>query len=135
MTLKFFASLFLILALDFLWLGFIVKDFNLQQLRYIARIENGAFQLLPVPAVLAYLLMALSVVLFSLPQAANANSGLEAFFWGAMLGLVVYGIFDFTNLAVLKDYPLAFAACDLAWGTFLYGFVTWTIGWIAKGRL
>ena len=125
--------LFRSLVLDFLWLGFVVKDFNLGQLSLIGRIENGKFDLLMWPAGLAYLLMALSVALFSAPRAAVSGSGFEAFFWGAALGLVIYGVFDMTNLAILKNYPVLFAAADMAWGTFLYGLVTWLVAWKLKG--
>jgi uncharacterized membrane protein len=123
----FFVTLALVLSLDFVWLGFVVTDFNLRQLSAIARIDNGAFSLLISPAILVYLLMAASIALFSLPRAASANTDLEAFLWGAGLGLVIYGIYDLTNLAILKNYPLGFALADMAWGTFLYGFVTFLV--------
>lgn len=126
---SFLISLPLVLIADYLWLGYVVKDFNLRQLAQIGRIEDGNFQLMMWPAIAAYLLMAVSLTLFSIPRAEAASSGLEAFAWGAALGLVIYGIFDMTNLAILKDYPLPFAAVDMAWGTFLYGAVTWAVGW------
>jgi uncharacterized membrane protein len=127
-------SLGLILLLDFIWLGFVVKDFNLRQLSEIGRISEGKFQIQIWSAVLAYLLMAVSITLFSVPRAAVAGTGVEAFLWGAGLGLVVYGIYDMTNLAILKNYPLAFALADLAWGTFLYGIITWFVGWHLSGE-
>lgn len=134
--LKSFAiSVPLVLGLDFLWLGFVMKDFNLRQLAQIGRIEDGQFQLLLWPAVIAYLLMAGSLALFSIPRAQAAGSGLEAFAWGLALGLFIYGIFDMTNLAILRGYPLPFAAADIAWGTFLYGAITWLVGWKLKNAL
>ena len=36
------------------------------------------------------------------------------------MGFVVYGIFDMTNMAILKNYPLLFAAVDMSWGTFAF---------------
>jgi uncharacterized membrane protein len=128
----FFFSLPLLLLGDFLWLGYVVKDFNLRQLAAIGRIENGSFQILPVPAVIAYLLMALSIALFSAPRASEAGGGVAGALWGAALGLVIYGIFDCTNLAVLKNYPVTFALVDIAWGTFLYGAVTWAVVQIGR---
>lgn len=130
---SFLISLPLVLGLDFLWLGFVVKDFNLRQLGSIGRVENGNFQLLLGPAAGAYVLMAASLALFSVPRAAAAASGWGAFGWGAALGLVIYGIYDLTNLAILKGYPAAFAAADMAWGTVLYATVTWIVGWKLGG--
>src|SRR4051812_49399666 len=119
MAKAFLISLPLVLVCDIIWLGFVVKGFNLRQLETIGRIEAGNFQLLVWPAVIAYVLMAASITLFSVPRAAAASSALEAFAWGAALGLFIYGIYDMTNLAILKDYPRAFAFADIAWGTVL----------------
>lgn len=128
----FLVSLPLVLFFDFIWLGFVMKDFNLRHLGPIGRIEDGSFQLLMFPAVVAYLLMALSIALFSVPRAMESGSFLGAFLWGAALGLVVYGIFDMTNLAILKNYSIPFALADMAWGTFLYGAVTAIVREIVK---
>jgi uncharacterized membrane protein len=38
--------------------------------------------------------------------------------YGALLGFVVYGVYDFTNLATLRHYPVKLAIVDVAWGTF-----------------
>ena len=35
---------------------------------------------------------------------------------GAMLGLVVYGVYDFTNYSTLRQWPLVLAFADVAWG-------------------
>lgn len=118
-----------ILVLDFVWLGLIVKGFNLRQLAPIGRIENGAFDMLIWPVVICYLMMPISMMLFSIPKSAAATSHLEAWLWGAALGFVIYGIYDFTNLAIIKNYPLKFALVDITWGTFLYGTVSWFVGY------
>lgn len=118
-------------VLDFLWLGFVVKDFNLRQLAEIGRIVDGDFQILYSPAIATYVLMAIGVVVFVLPQAKTASfSG--AFLLGALLGFVVYGVFDMTNMAILRNYPLAFAFADMAWGTFVFGMVTVITKWVSE---
>jgi uncharacterized membrane protein len=41
---------------------------------------------------------------------------------GALVGFVIYGVFDFTNLAIFgRGYGMDLAFSDLAWGTFLIG--------------
>lgn len=42
-----------------------------------------------------------------------------------LLGLCIYGIFDFTNLAIFKDYSLFNSIIDMLWGGVLYYSVTW----------
>ena len=118
----YFLSLIAFIILDALWLGFVVRDFNLRQLSEIARIENGSFEMYFPAAAGAYLLMALGMSAFVAPRTKGLSS-LAAFAWGALMGLVVYGIFDLTNLAILKNYPVIFVAADMAWGTFVFGLV------------
>lgn len=120
----FFASYAAFVVLDFLWLGFVVKEFNLRQLAALGRIENGEFRVLYPAAAVVYILMSLAVVLFVLPRFDETSALWYKFVLGATMGLIVYGVFDFTNLAILKDYPLPFIAADMAWGCFVFGAVT-----------
>jgi len=117
-------ALVLFIAFDFLWLGFVVKEFNLRQLAEIGRIENGVFQIQYFAAGLTYLLMALAVSFYVMPSLTSQDSKLKTFLKGALMGLIIYGVFDMTNLAILKNYPFTFALADIAWGTFVFGVVT-----------
>lgn len=121
---QFLLASVLFVILDFIWLGFVMKDFNMQQLAEIGRIENGVFQLNYTAAVITYILMALAVVFYVLPQAKKHGSLRQVFLSGALLGLIVYGVFDMTNLAILKNYPVAFVAPDMAWGAVVFGLVS-----------
>ena len=125
---SFFISLVSFLVLDFLWLGFVVKKFNLEQLAEIGRIQNGDFNVQYGAASLTYLCMAAAVTFFVLPKFSSDSPILQVFLWGALMGLIVYGIYDMTNLSILKNYPFAFSIADMAWGTFVFGAVT-TITW------
>lgn len=120
----FLISLFSFLILDFIWLGFVMKDFNLRQLSEIGRIQDGRFDVLMPAALPVYVLMALSVVLFVLPKLGSESSLAMAVLWGAIMGIIVFAIYDLTNLAILKNYPVTFALADMAWGTFVYAAVT-----------
>lgn len=54
---------------------------------------------------------------------------------GALLGLVAYGTWDLTNLAVIRDFPALLAFLDLAWGTLLTTVVATatTLVWLRSG--
>lgn len=41
----------------------------------------------------------------------------EAIVYGLLVGLVVYGIYNFTNLAILKEWNIKIAIIDTIWGT------------------
>lgn len=120
------------LVLDFLWLGFVVKDFNMRHLAEIGRIKDGALQINYGAALVVYILLALSVVFFIIPRIENLNSWGQVFLWGAFFGIIVYGVFDMTNLSILKNYALVFAIADMAWGGLVYGLVTVITKW-ARG--
>lgn len=48
--------------------------------------------------------------------------------WGAALhGSAVYAVYDFTNLAVLKNYELSFAIQDTLWGGVLFAAAYWIL--------
>lgn len=116
------------IVLDFLWLGFVMKKFNLKQLSEIGRIQDGEFQVQYGPAIIVYILTALAITFFILPKFTSDSSWLTVFLWGAFMGLIVYGVYDMTNLSILKNYPSAFALADIAWGTFVFGaisVITW----------
>ena len=38
-----------------------------------------------------------------------------------ILGLVIYGVFDFTNLAIFDNYSLKLGLIDMLWGGILFG--------------
>lgn len=115
----FIASLIIFAILDFIWLGKIAIGFNTEQLQEIGRMENGELSVLKLPAVLVYLVMAMALTVFAAPHI-QSDSLVISLIYGALLGFAAYGIFDLTNLAILKNYPLKFALVDMAWGTFQF---------------
>ena len=52
---------------------------------------------------------------------------------GGLFGLVAYGTYDLTGLAVMRDWPLRITLIDIAWGTFVSaaGAVAGTLAWRA----
>ena len=53
--------------------------------------------------------------------ALNTKSLKESF----LTGLAVYAVYDFTVLAVFKDYPFYMGALDTVWGGILFSAVFW----------
>ena len=121
---QFFLSLILFIVFDFIWLGYVMKSFNMAQLAEIGRIENGVFDMQYPAAMIAYILMALALVFYVVPQPSKVDKTLKVFFMGALMGLIIFGVFDMTNLAILKNYPIAFILPDVLWGGFVFGLVT-----------
>ncbi len=64
-----------------------------------------------------YLLYSAGLVFFAVRPGLQGSSGLLALGLGAALGLVAYGTYNLTNLAVLNSFNLCLALIDMAWGT------------------
>jgi uncharacterized membrane protein len=107
-----------------------MKDFNLKQLRSIGRVEDGFFKVAMMPAFVVYLLMATLLVVFVLPSLGEEPLLMGAAM-GALMGFCVYGVFDLTNLAILRSYPIPFALVDVIWGTFLFSITTVAVRYFA----
>lgn len=113
-----------ILLLDFIWLGFVAKNFYLNQLSVLGRIENGQFKIVLWAGLVVYLLLAIGIVFFVLPQIPEQSSMIAATLTGSLMGLIIYGVYDMTNYATLKEFPLVLAFADMAWGSVVCGLST-----------
>ncbi len=66
-----------------------------------------------------YVILVLGVVALVVLPAVASGSWTTALWMGGLLGLVAYGAYGFTNLAILRDWPLTVTLIDTAWGTFV----------------
>jgi uncharacterized membrane protein len=48
----------------------------------------------------------------------------NAFGWGAIYALIVYGVYDFTNRGILEKWSLRLTVADIMWGVVLCGTVS-----------
>jgi len=105
-------SLFAYVGIDYVWLNFAAKKFYQEHIPDL-KINFQA-------GIVVYLLGALLMTVFLAPKVAGKGV-MESFLWGALLGALVYGIYDFTNLATLKHWSLKLSIIDMLWGTFAFG--------------
>jgi len=106
----YFATLIVIVPLDFLFLGVFARDFFKEQVGDML----GEFKL--VPAALFYVVYVLGILLFvSSPATATVR---HALLYGALFGFFAYATFDLTCLAVLRHWSWTAAFADVTWGAF-----------------
>lgn len=105
------ASAVVMLALDAVWLTLAVPRIYRPQLGDLLSDKPN----LAVAGVF-YLLYVVGVVVFAVLPALETRSFLQALGAGALLGLVAYGTYDFTNLATLRSWPVALSLIDVCWG-------------------
>jgi uncharacterized membrane protein len=106
----------LFLFMDYLWLGKIMGGFYKQELGLLARRAGEGLDPLIWAACIVYLLIPLGIVLFALPHVSQANLPGSSLFWGFIYGVVLYGIYDMTNLAMLAGWSLKLSLIDMLWG-------------------
>lgn len=112
----FFVTLVSVSLIDFIWLGIIASQWYKKMLGDFAR-PLGEYRLSHwASGVLVYVLLVLGVMVFVLPRLAGSSSFLMVAGYGALFGLIVYGIYEFTNYTILKGWPGAFIALDVVWG-------------------
>ena len=106
------AALVTVGVLDALWLGVIAREFYRSNMVAVAAKNFNV-----VPAALFYFLYPLGVLFIALTPPAQGWS--EALTRSALLGLMAYGVYDLTNMATLKVWPVKLALVDMSWGTFI----------------
>ena len=112
------------LLLDYIWLAKLMQGFYIKELGPYARVRGTT--IIPVywAAGLVYLLLPLGIVLFALPKVDPQHLAASSLVWGALFGLIVYGVYDMTNMSTLENWPVRMVWVDICWGCFLCGVTT-----------
>jgi|TARA_Y100000389_G_scaffold203876_1_gene253893 uncharacterized membrane protein len=106
-------SAFLVVIIDAIYLNAMKDSFG----SMVTSIQRVVMKVKILPAILCYLLIIFGLNYFIL----NKRQGvLEAF----LLGFVIYGIFDMTNMALFKKYKWNLAIIDSLWGGVLFALTT-----------
>jgi uncharacterized membrane protein len=108
------ATAVVFLGLDAVWLSFSASLLYRPLLGNLLR-EN----FLLAPAALFYLIYTIGVVVFAVSPALASGRWTDAGFRGLFLGLFGYAVYDLTNQATLRNWPLAVTVADLMWGALL----------------
>ena len=101
------------MVLDGIWLGLLMKNFYRDQLAPIARLADGGFAPNWPAAAVVYVLLGTGIAVFVIPRASTVSLAAA---YGALFGLVVYGVYDFTNYSTLRQWPFVLTLADVAWG-------------------
>ncbi len=108
LTIKNFIKIFVIFILiDLIWLKFVAGE---KYTKMIFDIQNEEMKVKYVPAILVYVFMTVLLMLF------GSESNIRNF----LLGFLSYGIYDFTNLALINKFDGTFALADMTWGGVLF---------------
>jgi uncharacterized membrane protein len=124
---KVFAAILpLFISLDYLWIVVLMKSFYLREMGDMARTAPDGRSIEPRlgSALGVYLALPGGVVLFALPHVDPANLLATALLWGALFGVTVYSVYDLTNRATLRHWPVKLVMLDIVWGGVICGIAT-----------
>lgn len=91
----------------------------------IKNIQGEKMKLNAYGAIVVYVLMLFVLYKFIIMQRRAPS---DAF----LLGFCIYGVFDFTNIAIFKNYKYFPAVVDMIWGGILFYITTWVTYKILK---
>jgi uncharacterized membrane protein len=107
------ASALVLISLEALWIGVLAKSLYQQGIGHLMA-ENPRMGV----ALLFYVVYVAGLLLFVVVPNAQDGAWGMTLLHGALFGLVAYATYDLSNLATLKDWPLAMSLIDIAWGAF-----------------
>lgn len=111
---EFIVTAVLLLAIDAIYLKFIGGPFYSLAVK---KIQGSEIKFRMYSAFIVYIILITGLYYFVIGPNKTYKEG-------AFFGLAVYGVFDFTNHAILDNYSLSLAMMDTIWGMVLCGTTT-----------
>jgi uncharacterized membrane protein len=112
----FLASAIVFVAIDFIYLNLIQSYFNHQ----IKMVQGSPIQFNLLGAVLCYMILILGINYFIIQPRKSVG---DAF----LLGTFVYGVYETTNYALLKNWAFLTVVIDTLWGGVLFATTTYIV--------
>ena len=123
------------LILDGLWLGVIMAQTYQRDLGQFLRFKpEGGMDPIIWAAAMVYVLIPAGVTLFVLPKVSPDAWMTDSLLWGFIFGFILYGVYEFTNYSLLKDWPLNILIVDLIWGGVLGALTSLAAAWVQHLR-
>ena len=107
-------STVLLLALDSIYIKSIMGYIN----KVVKSIQGTAIKFNMYAAVACYLVLAFAINYFIIKDKKRV---VDAF----LLGFVIYGVFDLTNMVIFKKWDLMLTIMDMVWGGVLFATTTY----------
>lgn len=114
--------------LDFIWISFNMLSYS----NTILKIQKTELEPRIKHTIIAYIIILFSVIYVAIPFTvlnikkgeAIENKLLKSLMYGGAVGFSIYGIYNFTSLAIYKDMDATVGILDTLWGTTLYTLTT-----------
>lgn len=113
-------SAVIMLVLDAIYLTSFSKYFNKQ----VNEVQGSDISFRWIPTILCYILLIFGLNYFIL---STDMSKKQKIINAILLGLVIYGVYETTTYAILKNWKLSSVILDTLWGGILFGLTTFII--------
>jgi len=123
----------ILMVLDVAWIAMNVSAYS----SVILNVQKSPVSLRTDYAIIAYLFILFSVIYVAIPFTTQSikkgdsissisieTKLLKSFMYGGAVGFSIYGIYNFTSLAIYKDLDSTIGIIDTLWGTALYTITT-----------
>jgi uncharacterized membrane protein len=111
--LQYLLSAIIFVILDGLYLNFIKQYFNKQ----VKAIQGSDIQINIIATGITYVFLIFGLNYFIIQKNRSVKDA-------AILGLIIYATYEFTNLALFKKWSWLTVIIDTLWGTILFGLTT-----------
>jgi uncharacterized membrane protein len=111
--LQYLLSAIILIVLDGIYLNFIKDYFNNQ----IKIVQGSSIKVNIIAVVITYIFLIFGINYFILQKNRSVKDA-------ALLGLVIYAVYEFTNLSLFKNWSYLTAFIDTIWGAILFGLTT-----------
>ncbi len=121
------AAVIIFLGIDAIWLKTMTGLFYEKRIGHLLADEPN---MIAAGVFYMFYLFALCILILYPQIKAHSSIG-QIFLLGGLIGLMAYGTYDFTSLALFKGYTLDAAVIDFIWGGLLTGTVSAIVAWLA----
>ena len=117
----FLASAFILVLLDSVYLN-VIKDFFSKQ---IQKVQGSKLEVNFLGVAFCYIFLIFGINYFIIKPNKSVS---EAF----LLGIIIYGVYETTNYALLKNWSILTVIIDTLWGGILFAATTYLINMLRK---
>lgn len=112
-----FVSIITLIVLDLLWILFFMSKKYQKQ---VMEVQGSKLVIDKMSVIYVYILMIIGLVVFVLPNIRMGSELKDSLMYGFLFGVVVYGVYDFTNNALFENWNTTLAYIDILWGGFVF---------------
>ncbi len=116
---KIILSIVILIVLDFIYLNLFSYHFKQQ----ILDVQQSPLEFKLLPAIVCYIVLVFGLNYFILQR---NGSVIDA----ALLGLIIYTVYETTNMVIFKNWNIKSVLIDSIWGGILFGLTTFFINLI-----